>query len=356
MTSCMNELQYYSADYAEARNRFLQLASNKGATLHALPVSEEEGLFIDVALWRGRNDTLILHSSGLHGVEAFPGAAVQCAFVDAMEKEQLQGKTLVLIHCVNPYGMQYLRRWNAENIDLNRNFIDRLDGLPQNPTYEKVRTVLNPQHPHQLKGFYGKALWLLVQYGFSALQQAIAQGQYAYPEGIFYGGSLPSVEVKLILDFFKDHLTPYQNILGIDFHTGLGKYKQSSCFLESDFHSWEREYIESILHKAVIHVEPGKKQTYQTQGGFISRLKKLYHDKNFVMVTQEIGTVRPIKIIKALREENFYYQHASAQRKPAAHRLKAAFCPENDDWKATAVREGVKVLLRLLNHSFSPNS
>ena len=350
----MNELQYYSADYEEARTRFLQLAGHKGAELHALPVSEKEALFIDVALWRGRKDTLILHSSGIHGVEAFPGAAVQCAFVDALERDQLQDKTLALIHCVNPYGMKYLRRWNTENIDLNRNFIDLLDVLPKNPKYEKVSAVLNPQHPHQLKGFYGKAFWLLLQYGFSALQQAIAQGQYAYPEGIFYGGSSPAAEVKLILDFFKNHLTSYQHILGIDFHTGLGKYKQSSYFLESNFSPHEKKYMENALKASVIHVAHGKRQTYQTQGGFISRLKKLYNDKNFVMVTQEIGTVRPIKIIKALREENFYEQHASAQRKPAAHRLKAAFCPEDDDWKTTAVREGVRALSQILAHSFSP--
>jgi predicted deacylase len=356
MPSFMNELNYYSRDYQEARTRFLQLSSAKGAALHALPVNEKEALFIDVAVWQGSNNTLILHSSGLHGVEAFAGSAVQCAFIDTLKKDHLQGKTLVLVHCANPYGMKYLRRWNAENIDLNRNFIDLLEELPQNPKYEKVSTVLNPKYAHQLKGFYRKAFSLLIKYGFPALQQAIAQGQYFYPEGVFYGGTSPTVETKRLLEFFKQHLTSYNKVIGIDFHTGLGKYKQSSFFLEGEFSTQEKKYVEKILKTSVIHVAQGKRKTYQTKGGLIARLKQLYPDKNFVMVSQEIGTAGPIKIIKALREENYYYQHHFSQRQPSAHRLKAVFCPEDDDWKATAVREGVRALSQLLTTTPIPHN
>lgn len=348
MPSSMNELNHYSLDYQEARTRFLQLSSAKGATLHALPVNEKEALFIDIAIWQGSNNTLILHSSGLHGVEAFAGSAVQCAFIDTLKKDHLLGKTLMLVHCANPYGMKYLRRWNAENIDLNRNFIDLLEVLPHNHMYEKVSAVLNPESFHQLKGFYRKAFLLLIKYGFPALQQAIAQGQYFYPKGIFYGGTSLAIEAKCLLEFFEHHLTSYSNVLGIDFHTGLGKYKQSSFFLEGDFSADKKKYVENILKTSVIHVEHGKKETYQTKGGLIARLKQLCPDKNFVMVTQEIGTAGPIKIIKALREENYYYQHHFSQRQPSAHRLKAVFCPEDDEWKVTAVREGVMALSQLL--------
>ncbi len=348
----MNELDYFSAHYEQARNRFLQLAATKGAILYALPVNEKEGLFIDIAIWQGNKSDLIMHTSGLHGVEAFAGSAVQCAFIDALEKDQIKDKTLVLIHCMNPYGMQNLRRWNAKNIDLNRNFIDLLDKLPENPKYEKVSSILNPKNSHQLKGFYWKAFLLLMRYGFSTLQQAIAQGQYAYPKGIFYGGNALASETKLVLDFFTQHLISYQNVTGIDFHTGLGKYKQSSCFLESDFSMEDKAYMEDILQQNIIHVAPGKKQTYQTKGGFIARLKKLYEYQNFVMITQEIGTVGPIKIVKTLREENYYSQHAPEQRKEAAHRLKTAFCPEDDAWKKAAVREGVRTLFKLLHHFY----
>jgi hypothetical protein len=352
----MNELNHFSHDYQEARTRFLQLSGAKGAVLHALPVNEKEVLFIDVAVWKGGNDTLILHSSGLHGVEAFAGSAVQCAFIDTLKKDHLEGKTLVLIHCVNPYGMKYLRRWNAENIDLNRYFIDLLDVLPQNHTYAKVSGLLNPKYAHQLKGFYRKAFLLLIKYGFPALQQSIAQGQYFYPEGIFYGGISPAIEAKCLLDFFEHHLTSYNKVLGIDFHTGLGKYKQSSFFLEGDFSAHEKKYLENILKTSVIHVAQGKRKTYQTKGGFIARLKQRWPDKNFMMVTQEIGTTGPIKIIKALREENYYYQHHFSQRQASAHRLKAVFCPEDDDWKATAIREGVRALSQLLTTTPIPDN
>ena len=88
----MNELSYYSTQHEEARSRFLQLAQGKGATLYALSVSEKEGLFIDIAIWQGSKDDLILHTSGLHGVEAFAGSAVQCAFIDTLKKSTSKAK------------------------------------------------------------------------------------------------------------------------------------------------------------------------------------------------------------------------------------------------------------------------
>ena len=345
----MGEIAYYPSTYEEARTQFRQRAIDRGGTLIALPVNQQQELFIDVALWEGSSKTLNIHVSGVHGVEAFPGSAVQCAFLDQWNPEQLGEDSLVLIHCVNPFGMHYLRRWNDCNIDLNRNFLQQFDTLPANSMYQKLDTFINPQHKSQLIGFTWQALPQLLHYRFSALQQAIAQGQYDNPEGLFYGGNQPAIEVTLLLDFFRQHLNHYTCIRGIDFHTGLGKYRRSSFYLEPDFTVFQHKQAELLLDTSVIYGDPGRRRSYQIQGSLIAGLMRYYDEKDFLMLTQEIGTVGPIRVLRALRKENYYYHRELRIQPEVAQQLKLAFCPDEPKWRATAVQAGVSALNRLVD-------
>ncbi|MGD1892209.1 MAG: DUF2817 domain-containing protein [Cyclobacteriaceae bacterium] len=344
----MGELAYYASTYEEARAQFRQRATDRGGILTALSVNQQQGLFIDTALWQGSSDTLLIHVSGVHGVEAYPGSAVQCAFLDQWNPNQLGDCSLLLIHCVNPFGMRYLRRWNAHNVDLNRNFLDQFAELPANPMYSKLNDFLNPKQERQLNGFTWQALRKLLRYRFSALQQAIAQGQYSNPEGLFYGGNQLSTEASLLLEFFRQHLSHYTRIRGIDFHTGLGKFGQSSFYLEPDFSFTQHQQAESLLNTSAIYGEPGKRQSYRIQGSLIAGLKRFYHSQDFLMLTQEIGTIGPIRILQALREENYCYYHKINSQPQTAQRLKQVFCLDEPEWKETAVRAGVQSLLRLI--------
>lgn len=345
----MGEIAYYASTYKEAREKFRQLAAERGGTLVALPVNQRQELFIDIALWQGSSETLIIHVSGVHGVEAYPGSAVQCAFLDQWEFNQLGKHSLALIHCVNPFGMRYLRRWNANNIDLNRNFLENFDSLPSNPTYHQLDRLLNPQCESQLAGFTWQALRQLFRHRFSILQQAIAQGQYDDPEGLFFGGNYPATEAKLLLKFFSQYLYNYSRIRGIDFHTGLGKYQKSSFYLEVDSTPDQQKQAKALLKAPVIYASHGKAHSYRTYGSLISGLKRFYSSQDFLMLIQEIGTVGPIRILRALREENYYYHHKMGYQPEAAHQLKQAFCPKDAAWRTASVREGVRALNRLVD-------
>lgn len=92
---------------------------------------------------------MVLHSSGVHGVEGYAGSAIQLNFLQSL-LEKVMGDSwvywviycwdlntqdsvsevlsddfaILVIHVVNPYGMSWWRRWNENNVDLNRNLID----------------------------------------------------------------------------------------------------------------------------------------------------------------------------------------------------------------------------------------
>ena len=85
------------------------------------PLGEE--LAIDIAwLGAGRPRRVLLHSSGLHGVEGFAGSAIQLQLLDELPRLPEDGAVLIA-HVLNPYGMAWLRRVNEHNVDLNRNFL-----------------------------------------------------------------------------------------------------------------------------------------------------------------------------------------------------------------------------------------
>ena len=64
-------------------------------------------------------------SSGIHGVEGFFGSAVQLAFLDSLPPnwQPPPGTKFILLHALNPFGFAWRRRFNEENVDLNRNFL-----------------------------------------------------------------------------------------------------------------------------------------------------------------------------------------------------------------------------------------
>ena len=345
----MNELDHFRPDYNSARAYFRELAQNCNWKLYALAVNEAEGLFIDVALWQGSGKQLVIHTSGVHGVEAFPGSAVQCAFLSSWQPKTSPSPSIALIHSVNPFGMRYLRRWNAQNVDLNRNFLPSFNTLPSSPFYDRLSNFLNPQTSRQHSWFTLKALKLLVKHRFSALQQAIAQGQYNNPQGLFYGGRQPATEVNLLLSFFRQHLIHYPIVSGIDFHTGLGKYGQPSIFMEPHFGLGALQQAESIFNQSIISANPRTKQSYRMQGSLVTGLKALYPEQNFWMVTQEVGTIGPIKILRALRRENFNFHYQLKHQRNAGLLLKEAFSPDDRAWQRAAVRMGCRALTQLIN-------
>jgi predicted deacylase len=124
-------LAAFSPDYITARERFRAASSSFGYQHTAYPIDQisptGEALTIDVSISNSPSpSSVVVISSGLHGVEGFLGSAIQLAF---LEKHRIITSSLssdikvVLIHALNPYGFAWRRRWNEDNIDLNRNFL-----------------------------------------------------------------------------------------------------------------------------------------------------------------------------------------------------------------------------------------
>jgi hypothetical protein len=211
-----------------------------GGSWQAVPIDAKgpqgEELTIDVGMVGSNSpERTVVVSSGLHGVEGFMGSAIQVARLETRRGELPAATRLVLVHSINPFGFAWLRRWNEDNIDLNRNFLaspEDFAGSP--PLYVDLDGLLNPRTPpSRWEPLALKALGAMLRYGASNLARTLPVGQYEFPQGLFYGGSGPAQSRALIEQHFAGWLTDAREIWHIDLHSGLGDFGKCQLMVDA---------------------------------------------------------------------------------------------------------------------------
>lgn len=344
-------LSYFSPDYRTARERFRRAAENTGAALHTLPIDttgpDESALSIDIA-WIGSEKPrrALIHTSGIHGVEGFTGSAIQLGILESVPSPPEDG-AMILVHAMNPYGMAWLRRANEHNVDLNRNFLAAGEPYAGAPApYRELCNLLNPATPPCRDLFAFKALLAILRHGYAGLVQAVAGGQYDYPQGLFYGGDRLQPGPRLYRDWLQQHLPAVQKLLVVDVHTGLGKPGQES--LLHSMAATSSKKLEERLARNIIPNHAGAGiPDYSVRGGHQQLYRQLYPEAAVDFITEEFGTRPALAVLATLRDENRHYHHGTDDNcHRFGRRLKAAFCPPSEKWRRSVLSAGVGLARR----------
>jgi hypothetical protein len=341
-----NPEAFFSPDYTSARERFRDAAIRAGAALHAIGLETRgprgEALSIDLA-WLGapRPRRVFLHTTGMHGVEAYTGSAVQLALLDSPPMPA-SDDAIVLAHVLNPYGMAWLRRANENNVDLNRNFLvngEAFSGAP--PLYAALDPLLNPPSPPVHDGFRVRAAATALRHGFQRIKQAIAEGQYEYPKGLFYGGRELQPGPRGLADWLKAHLREASYVFALDLHTGLGRRGTDTLILERGLDATSPADLSAIFGRTL--VDPHLPSVaYTVRGSFGSALPHWLPAARLDFILQEIGTYPPVHVIHALREENRWHFFGDGSIvHPAKERMREALCPAAVAWRRQAIARGL---------------
>lgn len=230
--------EYFFTEYEEVREHFLdsvQQMEEKGYApqTESYAIDEAEGLYIDTVYVpsTANAQNLIVLTTGVHGIEGYIGSVMLDVFWNEIYPGLNEENTGVLVVAnVNPYGMKYHRRYNENNVDLNRNFILDWDSFDMtvNKDYPLVYDFLGPEKKignafwHEL-GFYGTLVKQILTNGVDTISNALTGGQYEYPEGVYYGGTQDEASTVYLKDIFKQTLdSSYENIVHIDIHSGYG--------------------------------------------------------------------------------------------------------------------------------------
>ncbi len=297
----------------EAREEFRRLVDllqwhRRAHAISSLGPAGEE-LTIDVAFSTEQQDlpTLIV-SSGLHGVEGFFGANVQLHLLHNIGSQELnpRGVRLVLIHALNPYGFAHVRRFDAENIDPNRNFLlpgEDFRGAPAG--YAELDSLLNPRSPQSVGDcFQLRAGLMVLRHGLPKLKQAIATGQYEFPQGLFFGGHQPCETQRILQRHLSNWLAGAQRVVHFDLHTGLGKRGSAKLLLDSPLTGPQKSWLDQHLSSSAYEACNSAGVAYAARGGFGPWCVKHSGVQDYLFACAEFGTYSPLRVLAGLRAEN----------------------------------------------------
>ena len=323
-------------------------------------IDVEDDLYID-NLYIPSNEeqtNLIVLTTGVHGIEGYIGSVMLDVFWNEVYPGLNKDNTGVLVVAnVNPYGMKYHRRYNENNVDLNRNFI--LDwntfDMSVNKDYPKVDTFLGPQKEmgnilwHEA-GFYGSLVKEVIQDGADVISNALLGGQYEYAEGVYYGGAGDEVSTTYLKNVFKQTLeSEYDNIVHIDIHSGYGPRYNMVIFNSAFDTITEEESVKLFNYGNVIAID--SEDFYPTTGDttdFYYRLREaMGSDTALFSTCFEFGTIgdsflESIISMKYTIEENqnhWYPSNNDTTNEIIKERYQELFYPTEKEWREKTVED-----------------
>ncbi len=354
----MSKSEAFSPDYATARQRFRQAASRVGWQLEAHPIGvngpTNEELTLDVG-WSptDESDRVLVVSSGVHGVEGFIGSAVQVSLLEQWTSRSQPPVTCVFLHGLNPYGFAWLRCFDENNVDPNRNFLlpgERYEGSP--PGYARLDTLLNPRRPpSRWEPFTLKALRAIAWQGMPALRQAVASGQYEFPRGLFFGGAGPSRMHQLLAANFGRWLHGGREVVHLDFHTGLGPRGACKLLIDYPLSEYQCARLTNLFGAGSFEASDSSSVAYDVRGGFGRWCVSRNLASDYLFACAEFGTYGPIQVLAGLRAENQAHHWgtpSAASTVRAKQRLKELFCPAAEDWRSQVLARGLDLVARAL--------
>jgi hypothetical protein len=345
----------FAPDYFSARDRFLGHAARAGARVAHFPIGargpDGRELSVDTAyIGTPRPRRLLIVLSGTHGIEGFAGSAIQQRWLMRHDSASLPADTgCLLVHAVNPFGFAWQRRTNEHNVDINRNAIEHFPG-PANPAYAQLNDWLNPPTPPRpLDAFWIGGARRLLTHGLASVKQAIAGGQYQFPQGLFYGGMRREESIARLDDIVSAPAwRDAERVVAIDIHTGLGRFATYKLLVDFDVGSAPYRTVERWFGAHLVNGNQARGSVaYRVSGGLNDLMARRFARAQIYPAVLEFGTVSLARMLGALRQENRAYFHAginSAAYRRAHEKLRKAFYPGDRLWRQLVLTRGERVL------------
>jgi hypothetical protein len=341
----MDAVAHFSRNYGQARARFLAAARARQATVETHALSGRHGidgeeLAMDVAyLGDPEAKGLLLLTSATHGIEGYCGSGAQTGFLhdpDFVGAVRDARTGVLFIHAVNPHGFSWGRRVNEDNVDLNRNFRDFTQAPPVNAAYAEIHAGLLPASwPPSQENAAEIGRWIAA-HGERAFQAAVSGGQYAYSDGLFYGGAGPSWSNRTLRSVLRRHAATRTRLGWIDLHTGLGPRGHGEKIYAGRDAAADLERARAWWGAEVTSYQDGSSSSAPLTGVMYNAAYDECATAEYAGIALEYGTLTLAETFLALRADHWLHNHPEApdsQRTAIRRQLRDAFYVDEDDWK-----------------------
>ena len=356
----MSTESYFGYNYSSARHLFVDAAASGADAAWCFPHPgdgpDQEELALDIA-WLGPPDAsqVAIIGSGTHGAEGLCGSGCQVGMLQQDFRSLLPADTaLVLVHGNNPHGFAHIRRVNEHNIDLNRNFVDFSAELPEPSAYAELHPWLVPS---DWTGAAREAADTAIadyieRVGHVAYQRAMSQGQYAFRDGLFYGGTEPSWSRRTLEEFARKRLTHAKRVAIVDFHTGLGPRAYGEIIgrgsADDPRYQRARAWYGDDVRSALV----GDSASVPLNGTIDYGYQRACPQAEVTAVTLEFGTLPFDQVSDAIRADNWLYARGGGSESKLfadiKAQIRAAFYGDDADWRASIWARGQEVVRQAL--------
>jgi len=368
------KLQYFQNSYSECRNAFVLRADNLKEEFdsveifsRAVPSSVDKNLTIDFCYIPAvkENTKLLILTSGAHGVEGFVGSAVQQMFMnEILNNELLDEVGVLLVHGMNPFGFKNTRRVTENNVDFNRNCnTDKTLFTSENTGYNDLYGMLNPDgkvNTGSLKnGFFMLvAINKLLQESMASLRQAILQGQYEHPKGLYFGGNDFEPQLEMLGNVFQEKAENYETVFNIDLHTGYGERGTLHLFPNPIDDVKVKSALENVFQGEIIDWGDSD-EFYTINGSFTDYIGELVSDKFYLPMVFEYGTlnssttVGSVKSLHNMILENQGAQFGYKSKKDSVkvkNSLMEMYNPSSEKWRSKVMNDSKKMLEQVMEN------
>ncbi|HEY2070455.1 MAG TPA: M14 family metallopeptidase [Rhizomicrobium sp.] len=336
--------QYFPSDYRQARARFIEAAeaSDLGVTSRLLQGAmgpDGKPIFLDTAMAGPREaKSALLLISGTHGVEGYFGSGAQTGLLrEGLARRIPKGVKLVMLHALNAFGFAWDRRVNEDNADINRNFVDHAHP-PANPAYDSIADAISPADISQasMEAANVKLIEYIKTHGPFALQEAVSAGQYNHPRGVYFGGAQESWSAQMLKDVFREELAGVENLVVVDFHTGLGESGAAEMINEDLPGSPEYVRAKALWGDRVRSSEAGESLSPPLHGTIDKAVSHWMKGKGLTFAALEVGTAPVREVFDALRRDNWLHLNAKpghSDWNSIKRQIRDAFYPDTEVWK-----------------------
>ncbi|MFZ5822375.1 MAG: M14 family metallopeptidase [Chloroflexota bacterium] len=362
---------YYPSSYADSRDRFRPslglLSSNwPSARLESHPLSADPNLSIDW-MWAEppRKETLVILSTGEHGIEGYVGAAMLKIFIEEFAPRlDPEATGLLLVHAINPWGMEHRRKVNENSVDPNRNFIFDGNFDPAiNPDYKALDFLLTPRRPVRSfalenLSFWGRVLRALLTLGIGRVSTATLLGQYHTPDGFFYGGTKHEESATVLMDLYRRALADYEQVIQMDMHTGYGPRYQMSVIVPPVETISSAEFSRRFDYPLVQKIDASEFYAISgDMGEYIYRLREAqFPGKRLFACGFEFGTfgeslLARIRSLRAMVLENQLHWHGAvskAAEQAVRREFEELYFPAEPRWRQKALQDGRQAFAGIL--------
>ncbi|EPG73034.1 PF10994 family protein [Leptospira fainei serovar Hurstbridge str. BUT 6] len=364
----MDLLSYYLETYEACQRAFLSYRRGLKSVFprfkHEVLEIPKGGGNIDSYLIGSKKNPpkkIVIMSSGIHGVEGYAGSSFQRRWIEEFLLNENpsysppKNTDFLILHGINVDGFKKMRRVNERNVDLNRNFAlkrEKLHKKAKNKGYRKIQSFLNPAKKFtyitwEYLIFVIRFAGIVARFGAKYVLDAAVNGQYEFPDGIYYGGRKPEPVVRRLRKFFRKTLKNYEQILILDYHTGYGARNTLSLMQNAPAGSREDKNLRKVFGDFGLLLSEAEDDFYRTSGDFTDFFGKLFgRDKELFPITVEMGTFGNLNLLGGLKgsflmiSENRIRLHGSKSDRSAEkirNEFREMFYPTREDWRLAAM-------------------